>query len=584
MKKACLLLIWLIGCTTAYPTRQIQSDQACPVLTAAQLKFSKIVSLVHNSNCNIRTISDLLEKLPKDFMSHYSLFYRSRSLQGPNEVDYLNPRALIFQDNLVISFNNNFSQAGHNSLEAVVINPDAKNVADMFQYSEINFPYHESEVGHRSWESVQAEITVSSPNSVRCMACHGNPARPIFPGYPTWDGAYGSQKGEHPVREEVAAYWQYRHQADTQLSSRYKNLPPMPTKPEIPGFARSPEEYPVVGLADANERLNGLLGHINGMRVGRLILKTPNYTKFRYALAGAMLACDSWPSFIPKPLRSELMNNIEQRFALSAKWPPSRIDQFVHEIYDHEPQFQLITDVEFFDPGSQTSPKRPFPDFENQIAIHASHDSDFERLLLDTFQVQGITRADRFGAHLRLIMQGQGLEIDQWFLDLTQPTYRFQDGEAPTFAALRSILKYDGSFDNHLRQEILPATDPENYTPSMNIGAKLPQICDDLRIASLKELKTLHVAPLPPKPELSPSAYPITFSKTCSQCHSGAVGCSVDIPFEDPIKMAQWLRQGDHLNKIKTRVFSADETYKMPPTSFLTEAELNNIREYLSGL
>ncbi|MGZ3722077.1 MAG: hypothetical protein ACXVA9_04045, partial [Bdellovibrionales bacterium] len=543
-------------------------------------------ALIRNPDCEIRTITDLLGKLPEGFMSTYTLMYRSRSLQGPNEIDYLNPRALVYQNNLVISFNNDISQAGHNSIEAVAINPKAPNVKDMFQYSEIMFPYHETEVGNLSWQEVQAGIKVSEPNSVHCTACHGVPARPIFPGYPDWEGAFGSIGKELASDAEVKGYWQFHDRLNGAEPSRYQKLKPIPSRPEG-AVGYSDEQYPVANiLADNNENLNRRLGHVNGLRVGRLILQTSNYEKFRYALAGAMLECENWISFLPTQVKANLMANIETRYNLRSKWTKEQMDQFTRQIYETDRQFQFATDVQANDPNNfDGSPwtRRSYDEFIKRFAKRYGRDQDYRRLFLDTVKVQGIDRGDQFGAELRLIMQGQGIEIDQWFLDLTQPTYRFQDGENVTEAVLSALLKGDKGFDEQIKSEIRIAVEPASVHDYQNARNDLPRFCHDLRVASNKALQGVRIPKINPQPSITLTDYPSSFKNTCATCHGGeALGCSVTIPFDDQNQMTIWLQQGDHLNKIRSRVFSQDETFKMPPTSFLTGAELDNIKAYLS--
>ena len=74
----------------------VNAANKCGVLDNASLSYASLKSLIQNPDCGILTVSDVLAKLPEEFTQRYMLFYRSRSLQGPHEIDYVNPRALVY--------------------------------------------------------------------------------------------------------------------------------------------------------------------------------------------------------------------------------------------------------------------------------------------------------------------------------------------------------------------------------------------------------------------------------------------------------------------------------------------------------
>lgn len=93
---------------------------------------------------------------------------------------------------------------GNRGLELVEINTNGdQDGADIFRYFDIQFPHNDRDAENVSWIDVQKNISFSQANPPRCVVCHGQPARPIFPGYPQWEGAFGSKAHVNPSQKEV---------------------------------------------------------------------------------------------------------------------------------------------------------------------------------------------------------------------------------------------------------------------------------------------------------------------------------------------------------------------------------------------
>lgn len=547
----------------------------CPNLQEDQLSFAQLQSVIKNPNCNVRSISDVLEILPASFRSYYSMFYRSRSLQGPHKDDFLNPRALVFGDlpksNLVISFNGNDSQPGHNGLEVLEINTKGgANDLNIFRYFDIEFPFAEAEVGNQSWAEVQNKISFSTVNPPRCTACHGQPARPIFPGYPDWEGSFASIHAGPRPDGEVDGINQYLAKVSSSEVSRYQKL--------IKNTTNSPED---VFFNQTNNALNGYLGVANAIRVARLVKQTPQYDKFRYAFAGAFMSCENFPQLLPTSLRNDLYVNLEARTALKAKWTTQNIDQFMRTIYDSTRLF-TISDWVYKGGAVMEDIKVPYSTFVKLVNKSADNSPDYLRLQLDTIKTQGISRGDPMATGLRLVMEGRGLDISNWFIDLTQPTYRFHNGGDASADTVKELVKIDPGFDSEIGKFLVQ---PPYYNSQEEKEKATTRICSQLQKLSQASLSGVRAAALAPLPvDYSQSGYPYTFLNTCSKCHDSALEIAPAIPFKNPTLMSRWLLTGDHKALLQGKILSSDETRRMPPTRILKEHEVSDILKYLNGI
>lgn len=576
MKRIFALLIlgsMAVSCRSTSVSRQPQSEEYgfCPQLEVQTLSFDALAMVIRSRACNIRTISSLLDRLPAAFRENYALFFRSRSLQGPHETDYLNPRVILFGPpgfggsdgrHFIFSFNNEAHHAGSNSLEFLEVNTKALDVRDMFRFGEIDFPVHESDLNSNSkkisWEQAQEQIHFSGFNPPRCTRCHGDPARPIFPGYPIWEGAFGSKKIKLPA-EEVKGYLAFLDRAErVSGANRYSYLvrPYGDTKQKLANLSAKPE------------LLNQDLGYYNGFRVARLAEASPQFDRFKFAIAGALNRCDAFPKFFPEPLLADLYANLENRWKLKSKWNPQNLESFQRKFHGEKDYVFLFVD-DVLDSrevnGKYQSFHRPFSEFKKLMMARSAEDERFLRLLMDTVSVQGISRGDILGANLRLVMEGRGLNIDNWFLDLTQPTYRFQAG-----------LHYETSLEALVEKN--PDLPPDLHKPESDAEEN----CKVLQQKSLVALQGVR-APLVFSPEdIQKGKYPLTFTKVCAQCHDDpAVPLAPVIPFNDPNKFNAWLMKAGNRKLIRGRVFSPDENYRMPPTKRLTREELQHIGDYL---
>ena len=553
---------------------------SCPPPPMVSLSHTVIQNLIQNPECHIRSINDLLAHLPTELGQQPVYFFRSRSLQGPHQVDYLNPRAILFRTNtryenrklidqtpFVLSFNGDTNEPGYLAVEMLEMHPETPE--DAFRYFEISFPASDDEALKMDWAQVQSQMRYSGPNPSRCVACHGLPARPILPGYPVWEGAFGSEHhGRLPV-EEVSGLAAFVHKVRGPLASRYKTLP----DPDMMSADSSIESL-VESRARNNFALNANLGGVNAIRVARLVQQTANYHAFRYATAAAFADCDNLTTFVPEPLLGSLLANLERTNSLGARWRTENIKAVYQRI------FRATNDGSNIGNSLQkiNGTAITFPELVRMIRSRMGSSAAFERLQIDTIMSQGLPRADFLGGNLRLLFEGRGIAIQNWFMDLTQPTYRYHDGADAGVKTATLLVEDDPTFDSAAKELF-------NLESSNAPKVKAAQ-CNRLKQLSLAALAGLKAGPIAKTKTgrlIEDGRYPAVFKTTCATCHdprSGEPLCT-PIPFGSPSKLARWMANPQHVAMVQERVLAVDEDQRMPPTRPLTDAELNSIVSYL---
>lgn len=554
-------------------------SEKCPTPKEEQLNYVLLKDMIQNQDCQIKTISDLLSRLPESYRSGYSLYYKSQSIQGPHETDYLNPRALVFGSakidstdsaKLVISFNGDPKQEGYNSIEILEVNDKGDKNPKIFNYSEIQFPYDEKGAASRSWG--EARPTFSDVNPKRCIVCHGEPARPIFPAYPNWEGAYGSQHLGTIPEEEMKGMEGYVQKLQSPLALRYQLLGKLPPKKEVDHLILS------------NLTLNQKLGEANSIKLARTILETPDYEKYKYAFSAAFNGCKNLSEFIPEPLISDLFNNMEGQFNLKKNWPQKKMNELDKKIAA-DPRLFLIE-----------------PSFSGGYKTFVGNDQRFLRLTLDTISIQEAERADPMVPLLRLILEGRGLSMKNYFMDLIDQHYRSHNGGRAGDATNDELLRLDSKLALGSNQESVcidlkkasllslknaraPKVNPSDATPknsednqltmrpgcSEKIDEALPEIAKG---TDIKKIITKNL-------EASTHKKKLLFERYCLQCH-GEKDPVITLPLSSIEKMANYqpvLGASNPLQRLEQKIMPPSYAKLQP-----TDEERNEMIEVLKAL
>ena len=241
--------------------------------------FEDVERLARDSE--VRSLEDLLSRLPSEFRERYALMHRSRSLQ---EASYQKPRAIMFEDDasLLAAFNDP-SMPGGNTLELIQFRESERR----WEFREITFP-----------ES--GRPIVSGPNPRKCLECHQSPSRvdadprPNWEPYNKWPGAYGAISGM--LNREVG----YTDRENL-LSQDKRFVAEQPSqKPELEKFlagakVESPR-YRTLGKFQEHlvvELTNAVIEK-NDFRVARLMSEAPDWDVYKLFLVKSFLCRDEY--------------------------------------------------------------------------------------------------------------------------------------------------------------------------------------------------------------------------------------------------------------------------------------------------
>ncbi len=353
------------------------------------LKFTRVRDAVQNPACNIKSVADALRILPEEFRKEYVVFYKSRSVQGPERIILTGGRP-----GFKLSITADPKAKGGNRMEMMDIDTSGPPTdLNIFKLNEIEFPFDEKTAAKKSWADVQAGIRSSKhPNESQCTKCHGNPPRPIYPGYPIWEGSFGSHfKGQGTLTKstflgppgELEAIRNFSRRVSTGKNERLNLL----GKYMIDGPEGGSFEPPVSRFMTVSEDLNGELGDANGIRVARLILQTPDYDKYKYAIMSGLLGCKDFSSSLPGAIREGLINEMNRRFELPQQWTSPKIEDQMRKIYNHPDHFQL---VDYVSRNTEPKTRPPYDQFKTHFTKDFGQPPSLMPLYLDTFKVQGL--------------------------------------------------------------------------------------------------------------------------------------------------------------------------------------------------
>jgi len=267
---------------------------------ASEFGFGSIRELI--ASHGIRSVEELIEALPPDLRTHYTLVFASRSLQGAN---FANPRAILFGSDagLIVTFNGDPAERGYAAVETMEF--DSR--TNTFFFREIRFA-----------EDGSDPVSVSEANPSRCMACHGQPARPIWDTPPTWPGVYGERYRAGLSTQESVGMREFL--ARQSNHPRYRNLLRPAVFSERDTYMPSARGvYNGVVTEPPNAQLSVLLATQNTRSIISEILSRPAYQAHRYALLAATEEnCGALADFYPESVRAAVLTELHMFTKLSA--------------------------------------------------------------------------------------------------------------------------------------------------------------------------------------------------------------------------------------------------------------------------
>jgi hypothetical protein len=253
---------------------------------------------------NFKSVEELIEALPPDLRSRYTLVFHSRSLQSASPAY---PRAILFgaDATLVVTFNGDPSEHGYSSVETMAFDP----AGSTYQFREISFS---GAAGAPGAAGVPGTASISDSNPARCAGCHGRPARPIWDAPPTWPGVYGEHYGAGLSAREAEGMRDFL--ALQPQHPRYKHL--------LGAAAFADRETYVTGARvgyngekarPPNVRLSELLNALNIRSIMAAVVASPAYEAHRYLLiAAAERGCGELAEFYPKAQRLKVTADLRE--------------------------------------------------------------------------------------------------------------------------------------------------------------------------------------------------------------------------------------------------------------------------------
>lgn len=227
-----------------------------------------------------KTVTAWLKDLPKDFRGRFTAIHDSGALQAGT---VQNSRILYFDDELVVGANGDPRQSQYAVAEVMSLDP----VRARTQLRTVS-------------ETTDGPVKLSDPNPGRCKKCHGqDDPYGQFSAYSFWDGAVGSFRDTIPDGSPEKTALDNLRRQHAEKHERY-------------GLLEKFEEYAAIDptsgqLAQTpNEKLNEVLNLHAMSRMFRLIVQSPNYCAFRYAIYAALSGCAKIEDFIPEPFRKSM--------------------------------------------------------------------------------------------------------------------------------------------------------------------------------------------------------------------------------------------------------------------------------------
>ena len=236
---------------------------------------------------SIDSVERLIAALPEDLRSHYTLVFESRSLQ---DASFAYPRAILFGSHatFVLAYNGDPAERGYAAVETME-----------FDGSTQHFLFREIQFGGGS-------PRISAANPPRCIACHGNPTRPIWDTPPAWPGVYGQRY--HAGLSAVEARGMAAFLALQPTHPRYQLL--LGAKALNDRSTYVPDSravYEESSVEPPNAQFSALLTGLNSRSILAEMAARPAFAPHRYVLlAAAGHSCGRVSDFYPGQLQAEL--------------------------------------------------------------------------------------------------------------------------------------------------------------------------------------------------------------------------------------------------------------------------------------
>lgn len=526
----------------------------------------------------IKTVDELLEKLPKSFLANAVPVHHSGSTQPAT---YDNPRVILVSSKLLLTFN------GDPALSEESPNPyDKIEMIDLENHRgiELGSPFTEAQVN-----SLDATTGPRAPDS--CVKCHGRNMTPRWNHYPEWPSAYGGidhgKLAAHRIEtkrvpdetlpavvEESSHYTSFLERAANH--KRYKllqkRLPDGTYEPLYSDAGKNPTHTPDLVIPhmmesdnysdNGPELLTHLLAENQAASLVEIAKGSPNYPIFKSAL------------FVLKSCRLDRSTKLTRLFkkaleAAISKFAPQPNFEFniahTEDVnFGYEQYVQSALDISNPEDWNLSFPLKPRKSRMNDKKYSAQYEFARGNTMI------GMSEAFQF--HLAR--------------DLSK-----------SYAKLSNLMpldKVDRSFLNDAYSANVSNWDGEEYNDKMTVTCNFMMKKAISELAKARKISLRNAEENQKEVSLCKNNFSVpekkllqTALKSCISCHSSKETNAPIISFDNPSKLTTELnrRPKDNTtslgNQIVSRIFTQDPHLKMPKNSNLSEEQKSLFQRYV---
>ncbi len=253
---------------------------------------------------------------------NYNLMQDSKSRQAAS-AEF--PRVIANTEDarFVLTFNGDPNSAGYYEIEMYEFraqpttedlrrtiernNLPAEYQSEGFHFRRIIFAPRADYPYRASYADIATFPSVRPVNEPLCLGCHGKNPRPNWESYNLWEGTYfitdhrrigKKYRLGYETPEHTAFDLFYSRQAN---KGRYRFLQGLDEQ-----FLATSKSYARV----APSQFTQVAGYLNYRRLAHVILQSPDYQKFKYAIMGALYNCQDFETFFSEGTHRELKGEL----------------------------------------------------------------------------------------------------------------------------------------------------------------------------------------------------------------------------------------------------------------------------------
>jgi hypothetical protein len=264
---------------------------------------------------NPKSVDDFLSLLPKKLTTDMIIMSSSQSAQSGTVES---PRIILKSPNseITLSFNTDVNLSGGDRVEALIF--DAENAK--YEIYEVDFSGTEPKKVNASDEAFFEQAGRKKKPAVhkdpsKCIACHGDPVRPIWQPYRFWTGQTPFLE-DTLVKNSIETEWYMNYLENIKSKKpRWRHLTPPFTqeqaekainstgKFEIPNQKAKAKEFSETD-GSGNDLSNQFLDQNSCMVINNL-KKRNDWNQIKYLVSGLLYECSPVSKFVPETLMNE---------------------------------------------------------------------------------------------------------------------------------------------------------------------------------------------------------------------------------------------------------------------------------------